>query len=167
MAKYKNITIKKRSGGTRKQRVMVLATGKYKFVKNKKTGSRSLFKRKIKGRSRIMVKKKRKSSKKKTSAVWKIISGALLYGAAREYVSTKIAPVSNKLFGQYLGDYTDEAGMLGLSYLLIKGKIPFVNKIAVVKDAAKVGLGIEAARIGEGLVRGGLGLGGSETGSIF
>jgi len=34
MVKYKNITIKKKGGGTRKQRVKVLASGKYKFVKN-------------------------------------------------------------------------------------------------------------------------------------
>ena len=31
---YKNIRIKKRGGGTRLQRVQVLASGKYKFVKN-------------------------------------------------------------------------------------------------------------------------------------
>ena len=46
MPKYKNIRIKKRGGGTRLQRVQVLASGKYKFVKNKAT---------------------RKSSKKKSS----------------------------------------------------------------------------------------------------
>lgn len=34
MPTYKNITVKKRGGGTRKQRVQVLASGKYKFVKN-------------------------------------------------------------------------------------------------------------------------------------
>ncbi len=32
---YKNIRIKKPGGGTRLQRVKVLASGKYKFVKNK------------------------------------------------------------------------------------------------------------------------------------
>ena len=37
MAKYKNIRVKKRGGGTRLQRVKVLASGKYKFVKNPKT----------------------------------------------------------------------------------------------------------------------------------
>lgn len=34
MTRYKNIRIKKRGGGTRLQRVKVLASGKYKFVKN-------------------------------------------------------------------------------------------------------------------------------------
>ncbi len=35
MTKFKVITIKKRGGGTRKQRVQVLSSGKFKFVKNK------------------------------------------------------------------------------------------------------------------------------------
>ena len=39
MSKFKNIRIKKRGGGSRTQRVQVLASGKYKFVKN--VGSRS------------------------------------------------------------------------------------------------------------------------------
>ncbi len=34
-AKYKNIKVKKKGGGTRMQRVQVLKSGKYKFVKNK------------------------------------------------------------------------------------------------------------------------------------
>lgn len=34
MAKYKDIRVKKAGGGTRLQRVQVLASGKYKFVKN-------------------------------------------------------------------------------------------------------------------------------------
>lgn len=35
MSKFKNIRIKKPGGGSRLQRVQVLASGKYKFVKNK------------------------------------------------------------------------------------------------------------------------------------
>jgi hypothetical protein len=34
MPKYKTITLKKAGGGTRRQKVQVLASGKYKFVKN-------------------------------------------------------------------------------------------------------------------------------------
>jgi len=40
MTKFKVITIKKRGGGTRKQRVQVLSSGKFKFVKNKTTPKR-------------------------------------------------------------------------------------------------------------------------------
>ena len=52
MPTYKNIKINKRGGGTRLQRVQVLASGKYKFVKNltkgrkKTTKTRSAGKRK-------------------------------------------------------------------------------------------------------------------------
>jgi len=41
MATYKNIRIGKRGGGTRIQRVQVLASGKYKFVKNLSKSSKS------------------------------------------------------------------------------------------------------------------------------
>ena len=41
MPTYKNIRVPKRGGGTRLQRVQVLASGKYKFVKNlKKSGKK-------------------------------------------------------------------------------------------------------------------------------
>lgn len=41
MATYKNIKIKKRGGGTRLQRVQVLKSGKYKFVRNQSKGPTS------------------------------------------------------------------------------------------------------------------------------
>lgn len=45
---FKTITIKKRGGGTRKQKVKVLSSGKFKFVKNstKSTSKRRTTKRK-------------------------------------------------------------------------------------------------------------------------
>ncbi len=39
MPTFKNIRLKKRGGGTRLQRVMVLKSGKFRFVKNLKKGS--------------------------------------------------------------------------------------------------------------------------------
>ena len=50
MATYKNIRIKKRGGGTRLQRVQVLASGKYKFVKNLTKSSTKTTKSKSKGK---------------------------------------------------------------------------------------------------------------------
>lgn len=50
MPTYKNITIKKRGGGTRLQRVQVLASGKYKFVKNVGSKARKTYK-KAKGKA--------------------------------------------------------------------------------------------------------------------
>lgn len=61
MVKYKNIRIPKRGGGSRLQRVQVLASGKYKFVKNIKSGKRSGSKPKTKSKK----KSKRKSLSKK------------------------------------------------------------------------------------------------------
>lgn len=40
MAKFKNIRMKKAGGGTRLQRVQVLKSGKFKFVKNRGKGTR-------------------------------------------------------------------------------------------------------------------------------
>jgi len=56
---FKIITIKKRGGGTRKQRVQVLASGKFKFVKNK---TRSITKR-VKKRVSKTIKRVKRSSR--------------------------------------------------------------------------------------------------------
>ncbi len=79
---FKTITIKKRGGGTRKQKVKVLASGKFRFVKNsssskstkRKTSRKSRVTRrkvtrvinKIKPR-RIMTKRRRSSTKRTSS----------------------------------------------------------------------------------------------------
>ena len=60
---FKNIKIKKRGGGTRLQRVEVLASGKYKFVKNLTKSVKSLSKKAVKTISKRKV--KRKLAKKK------------------------------------------------------------------------------------------------------
>lgn len=49
---FKTITVKKRGGGTRRQKVKVLASGKYKFVKNSSTSSRKSTKRKSSSKRR-------------------------------------------------------------------------------------------------------------------
>ena len=54
---YKNIRIKKKGGGTRLQRVKVLATGQYRFVKNLTTGSKAKKTTKKRSSSRKKVKK--------------------------------------------------------------------------------------------------------------
>ena len=58
MPKYKNIRIKKAGGGTRLQKVQVLASGKYKFVKNNtKT-------RKTKPKTRKFTTRKRRTTRR-------------------------------------------------------------------------------------------------------
>jgi len=71
----KTITIKKRGGGTRKQKVMVLKSGKFKFIKNTtkttpKKRSKSTTKRRTSGRGKDLTRKtiKRKSPTKTVAA---------------------------------------------------------------------------------------------------
>jgi len=65
MATYKNITIKKKGGGTRKQRVKVLASGKYKFVKNLHKRVKSRVKRRKTTRRKNNPKRRRRNLAKK------------------------------------------------------------------------------------------------------
>jgi len=64
--KTKTITIKKKGGGKRKQKVQVLASGKYKFIKNtaRKVKSKTKSKTKSKPKSKRKPNKKAKGKKK-------------------------------------------------------------------------------------------------------
>jgi len=80
MAKFKNITVKKRGGGTRLQRVQVLASGKYKFVKNpskrahKTPNPRPKKARKVRRR---MARRKRSRRSRSLTIPLATVSGAL------------------------------------------------------------------------------------------
>ena len=81
MPKYKTIRMPKKGGGTRLQKVQVLASGKYKFVKNS-TKSRKTTTKRRKSTRKGMVRKtarrayepknKRKSTRRKTNkdSIW-------------------------------------------------------------------------------------------------
>jgi len=116
--------------------------------------SKRKFQSKIKIRSVKKIVKRKKSSrarkvyrKAKSNTLLMTALGAGLYGAGRQYMSDKLAPLTNKI---PLGEYSDEAGMLILNYALAKGKIPFINKLRLTKDFGKAGMTIEMARIGAG-----------------
>jgi hypothetical protein len=92
MATYKNIRIPKRGGGTRTQRVQVLKSGKYRFVKNLKSGVRkvaSRIRKKTKRRkTRTMARRKRRSRRSflGSSTIFKFIRlGALIAPAIYRY----------------------------------------------------------------------------------
>lgn len=74
-----------------------------------------------------------------------LIIGAAVYGAGREFVSNKLAPITSKVPA---GDLADEVTMGVLSYFVAKGSIPIVNKIPYSREIGKAGLTIEAARVG-------------------
>lgn len=92
LVKYKNIRIAKRGGGTRTQRVRVLASGKYRFVKNttKSRSPRKSPKRKTSRKVKRVGKKKRRSGgKNMTQTVFKLVRWGAL---AAPGISAAVAP---------------------------------------------------------------------------
>lgn len=86
MAKYKNIRIKKKGGGTRLQRVQVLASGKYKFVKNKKGSTKRSPKKRSTKKKRSTRKSggspvTRKNTSRKEVPLFQVIAGAMILDA--------------------------------------------------------------------------------------
>lgn len=82
------------------------------------------------------------------------------YGAGRGYVSDflneQVGKISGNLPASIFGNFADEAVMLGLSWSLWKGKLPFVNvrlpgvlRGKMARDIGMAGVIIESARIGE------------------
>jgi hypothetical protein len=98
------------------------------------------------------------------SGVTAMLIGAGLYGAGREYASTRLMPLTAKVPA---GNYADELVMGAVSYAMMKGKIPFLNKIKVTRDIGRAGLTIEAARVGAGLSAGLAPSTGATGGSIY
>lgn len=119
MAKFKNIRIKMRGGKSRLQRVKVLASGKFKFVKNlrkhKASNPRVREPRKVKkvARRRRYTRRRRPSGKSIMRTAEKFIGvGAFLYpGLSRgkavwDAEHDAIRAVKEGL-GQYAGMYDD------------------------------------------------------------
>jgi len=106
MATFKNIRIKMKGGKSRMQRVKVLASGKYKFVKNLVKGTKRASKTTRKSNPKKknvkkMAKKKRRGGKSLTRTAFKFIRiGALVGGGAMEglqYGSTQDKVVATLL----------------------------------------------------------------------
>ena len=75
MPKYKTIRIKKAGGGTRLQKVQVLASGKYKFVKNSTKRRKSTRKGQVRKTARraytgLKRRVKRRKSKTNKDSMW-------------------------------------------------------------------------------------------------
>ena len=118
----KTIRIKKPSGGTRLQKVKVLASGKYKFVKNTTKG---MVRKTRKAGRRAYEKTKRKSSnperksnkpRKKSSSSMKMpkipswlkkvflgLGGATVAGAAASYVAPQYVPIVRPIVAAVAG----------------------------------------------------------------
>lgn len=85
---------------------------------------------------------------------------SMIYGAARQYVSNLVAPLTAKI---PLGNIADEVVMGGINYMVAK------HTGGILRDVAKKGLIIENARLGEAAISGFGLIGGSaaNTGSDF
>lgn len=112
MAKYKNIKIKKKGGGYRTQRVMVLKSGKYRFVKNK--SSRSSKKtnpsKKTTRRKRNVVKKKKRRSRKFTiplAPIAGVVASPALRSAVTDAIGGNFDGALQNL-GQIIGYYNGQ-----------------------------------------------------------
>lgn len=79
---------------------------------------------------------------------------AMIYGAARGYMSNLLLPLTSKI---PLGGIADEVGIGLVDWLVAK------NMGGMVKSVAMKGLVIENARLGEAIITGQIGLGGGGT----
>lgn len=120
----------------------------------------------IKYRTRTVYKRVKSGAKGFFTGVpGKLLAGAL-YGGIRERASDMLAPATAKIPA---GEISDEVGMLALNWILSRSLPP------AMKPAARAGMIIEAARIGEFIADKGLAglqVGGQQqqtqiTGAIF
>jgi len=115
------------------------------------SGSKSI-KRRNKSVARKRKATRRRSYAPKSDENLKVILPAGFgYGLVREYASDKLAPLTNKI---PLGNISDEVGMLGILYALRKWAF---KKKGLIRDVAKGGMYVEAARIGQATKDGQLG----------
>lgn len=153
MAKTKNIRIKKKGGGFRLQKVQVLRSGKYKFIKNSGSRNRSPVRRASTRRTATKTRRgatlaKRRGSRKRSGMslgpIGKRVLGGFGYGLVREPV--------NRLMKQlpFVGTIGDELA-LGLVAALVRQRTS--GTIKAVADAA---LSIESHNLGRQVSSGGL-----------
>lgn len=115
-------------------------------------------------RRRSFPRAKRRSSRRSNTgakANMAALMGAGLYGAARQRISSTVAPFLGRLPG---GAIADEIGMFGVNWAAGK----FIGrKVSIIRDMAKAGMLIEAAAIGEALAGGQLTGGGNGNGAVI
>jgi len=151
LSKY-NIHMKRemRRGKTFKQAVSSWRGSSSKST-TKKTKVYAMAKRRKARRSYKKASPRRRKTKSMITGLVGQAVGAMAYGAIRERMSIALDPIAQRLpFGQY----ADEAVMIGANYLVATGKVPLLNKVPMLRNVAKAGLMIEAARFGEQITRG-------------
>lgn len=162
MPTFKNIRIKKRGGGTRTQRVQVLRSGKYKFVKNKGGASRTkTTKRKTTKRKRSYMARRKKKSRKSRSFTIPI---ALTVGATYGILAPGPGKTDSVLDLAMKGKFTTAFRLLGKYYLgigpsgfdiknLQHGTVPLMLGIIIHKIASKLGVNRKLGQAGVPIIR--------------
>lgn len=105
------------------------------------------------GRSKNVARKKRRMSRRSKGGTIAKFGGVFLYGATREAISNRLAPITQRI---PLGGISDEVGMLTALWL---GKKFVFKRAGILRDMATDGMKLEVARLGEAVVNGELGLG--------
>lgn len=116
------------------------------------------FKRRAKARRSYGFKKSKSRNSSAGFNATKTIVGGAIYGASRQYVSNLVSPLTSKI---PLGNVADNLVMGAICYFGAK-KAP-----AMLKDAFKAGLAIEAALAGQDLMANGFNTGTSSSDSNF
>lgn len=134
MVKTKTITIKKKGGGTRKQKVQVLKSGKYKFVKNDNSRSKKLTKKSkktTKRRIKRMPKKRKSRSRKFTLPLAPIVGITVAVApAVREAMVGNFEGAAKQLRNTILG--IDDQGTFHIDWMM-QGLGPIVAGLLVHK----------------------------------
>lgn len=157
MATYKNIRMKKRGGGTRLQRVQVLASGKYKFVKNLtkgKTSGKSSSKKSKKSSSKKGVKK---TGKRNFTIPTALASGVALgfvikpdpsWYSPYEAVKAGRLDIAIKNYATNMIGYRADTGAIFDTKIGMKGLWALLGGFLIHKLATKLGLNRALGRAG-------------------
>lgn len=148
MAKFRNIRVRMAGGKTRTQRAMVLASGKLRFVSNRKrsspshTPARKTHKRSV----RYMARRKRSYSRRSSfGSLGKKMVGGFGYGVVREPINQLAKKVP------FVGGFGDEVLMLGVSALLA------TKTSGVMRQIGNAGVYVESHNLGRNIAGGMLG----------
>lgn len=141
--KTKTITMKKPGGGTRKQKVQVLASGKYKFIKNnpgrKSNRKRNPSNKKNRRRNRVANKnKKRRHNNNLVGTTMKFVRiGALLGPGAFAMMQNVSNTRKITLALRYYTGFDIESGIYRFEDLAT-GWLPYLSSVMVTRGIQKV-----------------------------
>lgn len=142
MPTFKTIRIKKRGGGTRLQRVRVLASGKFRFVKNtskrKTSRTRKVNPTRRRGVRRMARRKKRRGGKSIAQQAMKWIRiGALVAPAVNDIVTQDSMENKLRMLSQHYTGYDPVTGTFNFADLAA-GWGPYLGAVLTTYGIPKI-----------------------------